>query len=165
MTRLLAALTLLALSACEMVVGPDADASTQEGIGLTLSAAPARIAPGDTVRLVARVTNHNAHPVRLTFGGCQVLPYVENSAGKVVYPGGGGWMCAGVMSHVDLQAGEVKEEVYTWTGQQTGHDPKTLQPVHAPLPAGTYRAYATMHATLGETRVALRSSTQMIELR
>mgnify|MGYP006144563417 CR=1 FL=1 len=45
--------------------------------------------------LVARLANHNEHPVRLDFGSsCQVLVYVAGAEGKTVYPYGGGWGCA-----------------------------------------------------------------------
>lgn len=168
MTRALSALALLALAACQAVVDaePRFDESRQEGVSLTLSVSPARISPGDTARLTARLTNHTHLPVRLDFSsGCQILFYVENAEGKVVEPGGGGWMCAAVLTHLQLAPGETKTQVYHWTGQAHGHHPTTFKPVYTPHPAGSYRAYATLNGTLRERRIALRTPPETIELR
>jgi hypothetical protein len=168
MTRALASLALLALAACQGMVDaePRLHESRQEGISLTLSVSPARISPGDTARLTARLTNHTPLPVRLDFSsGCQVLFYVESAEGKVVEPGGGGWMCAAVLTHLQLAPGETKTQVYAWTGQARGHDPQTFRPVYTPHPAGSYRAYATLNGALREKRITLRTAPETIELR
>ena len=167
MIRALTCLALLALAACQGVVEtePRFSESRQEGISLALSVSPARISPGDTVRLAARLTNHTASPVRLTFGGCQVLFFVENAKGEMVEPRGGGWGCLAVITTMDLAPGETKTQEHRWTGQTRRYDPGTPRPVYDPLPAGSYRAYATVDAMVGEKRIMLRSNTETVELR
>jgi hypothetical protein len=168
MIRALASLALLALAACQgvMEAEPRLDESRQEGISLTLSASPARISPGDTARLTARLTNHTPLPARLDFSsGCQILFYVENAAGKVVVPGGGGWGCAAVLTSLELAPGETKTRVHAWTGQTSHYEPGTTKVTFRPLPAGSYRAYATLNGRLGERQIALRTTPETIELR
>ncbi len=136
-TRALVCFALLILAACQGVVDaePRLDESRQEGISLTLSASTARISPGDTVRLTARLTNHTQLPVRLDFSsGCQILFYVENAEGKVVEPSGGGWGC-------------------------------TLALTSLQLAPGSYRAYATLSGTRGGKQILLRTTPETIELR
>ena len=168
MTRALASLALLALAACQAVVDaePRLHESRQEGISLTLSVSPARISPGDTARLTARLTNHTHLPVRLDFSsGCQILFHVENAEGKTVEPEGGARVCTMMITHLELAPGETKTRVFPWTGQARGHHPTTFEPVYTPLPAGKYRAYATLNGTLREKQITLRTAPETIELR
>ncbi|HEX2190174.1 MAG TPA: BsuPI-related putative proteinase inhibitor [Longimicrobiaceae bacterium] len=158
---------LLALAAgCSDPSAADYDAVAREGLALTLSASSLSIAPGDTARLVARLANHNDHAVRLDFsGGCQVLPHVEDAAGSTVYPEGGAWLCTAALTSLELAPREVREQTFAWTGEVRGHDPRTFAPVSTPLPAGTYRAYATLAGTLHGQRVMLRSNTETVQVR
>ncbi len=80
---------------------------------------------------------------------------MENARGEIVEPAGGGWGCITVATFMDLAPGETKTQVHRWAGQSR----------HGPLPAGTYRAYATLDATMGEERVSLRTTRETIELR
>lgn len=164
-----ASLPLLALALASGCVDPSAadyGAVGREGLVLTLSASPASIAPGDTVRLVARLANHNDHAVRLDFSsGCQVVPYVEDAAGKPVHPEGGAWLCTAALTSLRLAPREVKEQTFAWTGETHGHDPRTFAPVATPLPPGTYRAYATLAGTLRGNRVVLRSNAETVQVR
>lgn len=168
MTRTLVCFALLILAACQGVVDaePRLDESRQEGISLTLSASTARISPGDTVRLTARLTNHTQLPVRLDFSsGCQILFYVENAEGKVVEPSGGGWGCTLALTSLQLAPGETQTRVHAWTGQTSHYEPGSFKVTYKPLPAGSYRAYATLNGMRGEKQIALRTAPETIELR
>jgi hypothetical protein len=141
---LFATLLLFPLAGCTSLLGSDEQELALEesnGIALSLAAQGTSLAAGDTLRLTARVANTGSTPVRLSFSsGCQVLPYVENAAGKIVYPGGGGWMCTAALTELELTAGEAEEYHF-----------------RTPLPAGEYRAYARLDATRGEQRLSLRT--------
>ncbi|HEV2148450.1 MAG TPA: BsuPI-related putative proteinase inhibitor [Longimicrobiaceae bacterium] len=167
MLRVLAVPLLLALAAA--CADPSAAAYrsvARDGLVLTLSASPAAVTPGDTVRLVARLANHNAHPVRLDFSsGCQVLPYVLGPGGKTVYPYGGGWGCFAALTHLELAPGEVKETAYSWTAQSYAYDAQKGGPVYSPLPAGSYLAHAALNGTLNGARIELRSNAETVQVR
>ncbi|MET0399925.1 MAG: BsuPI-related putative proteinase inhibitor [Longimicrobiaceae bacterium] len=167
MLRTLALPVLAALAAaCVDPSAADYDAVAREGLVLSLTAAPAAIAPGDTARLVARLANHNEHSVRLDFSsGCQLLPYVESAGGEVVYPHGGGWVCTAALTSLELAPGEVREQELRWTGQSRDHDPQTFAPVYSALPPGSYRAYAVLSGSLGGERLELRSNTETVTVR
>ncbi|HLL46038.1 MAG TPA: BsuPI-related putative proteinase inhibitor [Longimicrobiaceae bacterium] len=165
MLRKLALPALLALvGACADPSAVDSDA--QDGLVLAVTASSASITPGDTVRLVAHLANRNDFPVRLGFSsGCQALPYVEGPDGQIVYPQGGGWVCATVLTSLELAPGEVKEQVFKWTAQRSGHDWQTSRPVYTPLPAGEYRAYVVLNGSGERGTVTLRSNTEKVTVR
>ncbi len=142
------------------------DAQAQDGLVLAVTASASSITPGDTVRLVAHLANHNDHPVRLDFSsGCQVLPYVESGGGKIVYPYGGGWLCTAALTSLTLAPGEVKEQVLEWAGQSRDYDRQTFRSVYSPLPAGEYRAYVVLNGTGERGPVTLRSNTETVTVR
>ena len=165
MLRKLAIPALLALAgACADPSAVDSDA--QDGLVLAVTASSASVTPGDTLRLVAHLANRNEFPVRLGFSSsCQVLPYVEGPDGEIVYPHGGGWVCATVLSSLELAPGEVKEQVFKWTAQRSGHDRQTSRPVYTPLPKGEYRAYVVLNGSSERGTVTLRSNTEKVTVR
>jgi hypothetical protein len=167
MLRTLALPLLLTLAAA--CADPSAVADrpvARDGLVLTLAASPAAAEPGDTVRLVARLANHNEHPVRLDFGSsCQMLVYVAGAEGKTVYPYGGGWGCAAVLTHLELAPGETAEREFPWTGQSYAYDAQRPGPVYSPLPAGSYLAHATLSGTLNGEKIELRSNSEAVQVR
>jgi hypothetical protein len=157
---------LLALAGACTDSGAVLDVEAQDGLVLAVTASASAVTPGDTVRLVAHLANRNDFPVRLSFSsGCQVLPYVEGPDGKVVYPHGGGWGCATVLTSLELAPGEVKEQVFRWTAQSYDYDRQTFRPVYSPLPAGEYRAYVVLNGSGERGTVALRSNTEKVTVR
>ena len=135
------------LGACAELAGPDVPVDVQ------LTASRTEIAPGDTVRLVATLTNRTDEPLVLTFGGCQVLPYVHSAAGEMVVPGGG-WMCLAVMSSLEIAPRGTHTATFVWTGQRSLYQSGTVEPYSEPLPAGEYRAHAVLvkNSHTGEIR-------------
>lgn len=165
MRALIPLLALLSLAACgDLIKGP---APESRGLVLSLGPLPAEVAPGDTVRIRMRLTNTNPVPVTLEFGtGCQILYYIENAAGEVVEPQGGGWFCAAVLTRQRLRAGETTEQTSLWFAQRTRFEPGRWEPIREPLPPGEYRVYATMMA--GEVdgrRISLRTPDARIRVR
>jgi hypothetical protein len=164
---LLVALLGLLLGGCADVLlnpGPSAEA---EGLVLSLEASPLEISPGDTVRIVARLTNTNRRTVTLGFGSaCQIMPYVENAAGEVVMPQGGGWICAAVITSLRLEPGQTAQREFTWTGQTTRYEPPMWQPIQEPLPAGQYQIRVAMEQTeLNGRLLSLRTPSIPLTLR
>lgn len=136
---------------------PGAPAVIQGGLALSLTASAGELSPGEPVQLTARLANQNTHRVRLDFNsGCQVLLYVENASGVVVYPDGGGWVCTAALTSLEMAAGEVQEQTFVWTGQQSRFD-RGGNPAPVALPAGTYRAYVALEGTRDGAKVSLRS--------
>lgn len=170
-TRILfTALALAALAACETPLALDPLRSESQeldaGISLTLDASRTEIAPGDTVRLVATVTNRNSHAVRIEFSsGCQVLFYAEDRAGTVVYPDGGGWICTGALTELRLEAGESREYVHGWTGQVSEYVSGSGRVTYRALPAGPYELYAVLNGSLPDQRVQLRTAKKVVTVR
>ena len=162
MKRLVLLLAALAAAACNFeIVGPHDDE-----LRLELSATPDEITPGDTVTLLARLVNGRDEDVRLDFpDGCQVLAYVVNAAGEVVFPQGGSWGCPAAPTTLELGDGETVEAELRWTGEallsRPGEEPARSQP----LPRGTYRAFAQLTGKEGEQTLTLVSDTVTIELK
>ena len=170
--RLLAALPLLAATACSTIAGsePDEaalDAGRQRPADLTLAlgVSPLEIRPGDTARVEATLRNPLGEAVRIRFSsGCQILIYVEDEAGRVVYPSGGGWGCTAALSELSVPAGGSRSRVDAWTGEEARWEPGTgLR--HTALPTGSYRAYARLEGTLEGAPLRLESPTVTVRVR
>ena len=126
------------LAACSELAGPDVP------VELQLTASRTEIAPGDTVRLIATLTNRTGDPLVLSFSSaCQILPYVHGAAGEMVVPGGG-WACAAVMTSLKIAPRGTHTATFVWTGERTLYRPGTFEPYSEPLPAGEYRAHAVL---------------------
>lgn len=140
----------LALAAgCETLTDP-APPAEDLGVRLSLSVSRNAVARGDTVRLVGRIANRGTKALRIDFGsGCRLLPYVEDASGKVVFPSGGGWMCTAALSHLELAPGETRDEAFTWVAQ---------------VPAGTYRAYASLNGSVAGEALTLRTPQESIQV-
>ena len=96
---------------------------------------------GDTTTVRFRLSNTGGDTVRLTFSsGCQVLPYVTDADHQVVYPGGGGWACITVITHLELapSAQQVIPLVIH------GGSPAAPGYANVPLDPGQYWMYATL---------------------
>jgi hypothetical protein len=162
----IAALALLT-GACTNLLVSEPVPHEARGLVLSIEATPHETSPGDTVRIVARLTNTNPHAVTLNFGSaCQIMPYVEDSAGRIVEPQGGAWACAGVMTSIRLEARAAEQRVFVWTGEKLRYEPPAWLPVRDPQPAGAYQVHATLsNAELDGRLVSLRTPAQAITLR
>ncbi|MEX2270653.1 MAG: hypothetical protein WD690_04250 [Vicinamibacterales bacterium] len=99
-----------------------------------------QIAPGATAVVTLRLENLTSSPVTLDFGSaCQVMPYVVRRPGnEIVYPSGGGWGCAAVVTSLTLPAnGVVDRELEVIAGETSG-DRVGLLP-------GDYVFFARLH--------------------
>ena len=147
--RMVLLLAALAAAACNFeIVGPHDDE-----LRLELSATPDEITPGDTVTLVARLVNGRDEDVRLDFDdGCQVLAFVVNGAGEVVFPLGGNWGCPAALTSLELDDGDSVEVEFEWTGEMLLSRPGEVPARSEPLPRGTYRAFAASPAGRASSR-------------
>jgi len=125
--------------------------SDSPALRLTATISQAVLQPGDIATLTFRLENTGTTAVTLQFpSACQVSPYIETAPGTVVYPGGGQWACAQVVTTLTLAPGGSKVEELQVRGG-------TSQMSSAPgLPPGDYGAYARIDgsATLQSGKVA-----------
>ena len=85
----------------------------------------------DTIRITA--TNTADQPITLHFSSaCQIMGYVRNAAGQVIWPPSGGWVCGQVLTTLEFQAHEVKTGAVVWATDS--------------LPPGLYEVYAAFAA-------------------
>src|SRR5512143_663495 len=88
--------------ACAACRGESLFRSPFDPLRLDVVAARTTIDVGDTTTVRFQLSNTGGDTVRLTFSsGCQVLPYVADADHQVVYPGGGGWACLTVITHLE----------------------------------------------------------------
>jgi hypothetical protein len=140
---------LVVIGACSDPIAPIS--STQLGanqVRLTVSASSPEVTRGSPVNLHVTLVNEGTQAVTLHFGdSCQINPYIRNTAGEIVLPGGGAWGCLTVLTSVTLAPGENITRDYVWTGSTDFASEMPLRP----LPPGRYLFSAEVPA--GETRL------------
>lgn len=145
------ALAALAAPAC----GASPAAPPQTGpIRLTAQVNRIQVTPGTTAVATFRLENVTANTVTLNFSSsCQILPFiVKRPANQVVYPAGGGWACAQVLTSITLPPHGVTVREITVTSGVQAFD-------LVALPPGDYAFYARVESveyTLESERVALQ---------
>jgi hypothetical protein len=103
-------------------------------ISLAATASGSEIVGTSPVTFTVRLVNEGAKSVTLHFNsGCQILPYIRSSIGRLVLPDGG-WGCTGALSQLTLAAGESVVREYVWTGSTDFRSEMPLRP----LPSGRY---------------------------
>jgi len=125
--------------------------SDSPALRLTASISQTILQPGDIATLTFRLENAGPETVTLQFpSACQVSPYIESLPGTVVYPGGGQWACAQILTSLTLAPGASKVEELRVHGGMS-----ELSSVLG-LPPGDYAAYARIEnaATLQSEKVA-----------
>lgn len=119
------------------------------------------ITPATTGTLTFRLENLTGETVTLNFAtSCQINPYVTESASNaVVFPQGGGWGCASVVTEMILPARSAATKEVMLVSSPA--------PVYLPgpqvlgLPTGDYAAYGTIdHAKYQMRSETLRFSVQ-----
>lgn len=105
------------------------------------------VAPGEETVLTVTLTNPSSSPITLHLADpCQFRPYVANLAGTIVAPGGGGWVCAAVITPLTIGPRGSQAFSFVWAGETSFG---AAMPPGDSLPAGDYRLYATLAATEG----------------
>jgi uncharacterized membrane protein len=104
---------------------------------LTASITRTVIPAGETATITFRLKNVGSDSVTLDFtDSCQLVAYIANSAGKIVHPEGGSWVCAQVITSLTLAPGNEKTlDVQVRAAAQAS-------PPYVALGAGSYSAYA-----------------------
>ena len=134
-------LTLALVVACAACRGESLFRSPLDPLRLDVVAARTTIGVGDTTTVRFRLSNTGGDTVRLTFSsGCQVLPYVADADHQVVYPGGGGWFCTTVITHLELAPGA--QQVVPLVIH--GGSPAAPGYANVPLDPGQYWLYAAL---------------------
>ena len=111
------------------------------GADFTATVSKALVLVGDTATLRFTLTNTSPNSLRWDFGdGCQIIPYVVNEGGAIVYPPSGFWGCLTVITHLELAPGE--QEVLEVLVRGGAPAPAIYPGV--PLAPGRYAAYAEL---------------------
>lgn len=131
--------TLLAVACAVLAACGASPASPSEQGPLRLTAAITRsvIPAGETAKITFRLENLGSDTVTLHFSdGCQLMPYIANAAGQIVYPEGGGWGCTLAITSLTLQPGGAKTvDVQVRAAAQASYP-------YVALGAGDYSAHA-----------------------
>ncbi len=100
------------------------------------------IPPGETATATFTLSNPTSSAITLTFpDSCQISPYITSSFGLIVYPEGGGWMCATVITKLSIPAhGSKTVDVQVRAGGQASYP-------YVVLGQGQYRAYARVKSS------------------
>jgi hypothetical protein len=127
---------LFGAAGCRQSLAPTS--STEIGanlVRLTVSASSTQVIRGFPVTIHITLVNQGTETVTLHFrDSCQINPYIHNSAGEVVLPGGGGYICATVLTDLTLAPGDTVARDFVWTGSTTFASAMPLRP----LPPGKY---------------------------
>lgn len=131
----LALVTAVAACATENVTGGQLVRSQVGDLVLEGSAGRSVLGVGDTTSVVFRLRNAGAARLDLLFSSsCRVVPFITTAPGDFVYPDGGWWGCAAVMTPLALEPGEEFVTSVVLRGGVSGPG--------VPLPVGQYLAYA-----------------------
>lgn len=153
MTARTGLLAVLALASAACASNPSAPAGPSP-VRLTAQINRIQVARGATATAIFRLENPTDTPVTLHFSSaCQVQPFiVTRPADTVVYPAGGSWACAQVLSEVTLAPHSVIDtELVVINGATT--------PGHVGLAPGDYAFFARLNsreASLESDRVTLQ---------
>jgi len=140
----------LVLAACNGT-SPSSPSDSSSALRLTASISQTILQPGDIATLTFRLENAGPETVSLQFpSACQVSPYIERPPATVVYPGGGQWACAQVLTSLTLAPGASKVEELRVSGGIS-----EMSSVLG-LPPGDYAAFARIEgaATMQSEKVA-----------
>jgi hypothetical protein len=135
--RICALAAAVALAAC----GAAPSAPSEQGpLRLTVEPLPTLTGSLATAEFALKLQNTGSTPIEITFpSSCQVMPYVvERSSGRIVGPSGGGWVCATVITHLTLGAGETHTDTAHVIAGTDQRSPFIV------VPAGDYAIYARL---------------------
>jgi hypothetical protein len=132
--RILLAVACAAFVAC----GASPTSPSQQGpLRLTASITRSVIPAGETATITFRLENLGSKNVTLNFAdSCRLMPYIASSFGLIVYPQGGDWVCATVITSLTLRPAESQTREVKVGGVGQALDS------YVPLGAGDYSAYA-----------------------
>jgi hypothetical protein len=108
---------------------------------------------GGTATITFRLENLGSEAVTLGFSSsCQVMLYVrDRGVGQVVYPAGGGWVCATVVTQLVLPAGGAKVLQVEIKAADAAEYPFVA------LPPGDYDAFARLEGWVEGSGFQLQS--------
>jgi hypothetical protein len=133
------------LLACAVFVacGASPMSPSQHGsLRLTATITRSVIPAGETATITFRLTNVGSDSVTLNFtDACQIRSYISSASGSIVYPAGGEWMCAAIVTSLTLAPGAVKtQDVQVRAAAQAPHP-------YVALSAGDYSTYAKVRSS------------------
>ncbi len=129
----------IAFASCS---GSPSGPSEQGGLRLTGSITRSVVPAGETATLTFRLENLGSTPVTLNFtDSCQLNLYVTDASGATVYPPGGHWVCATVLTSLTLAPGQTERRDLKVGGYGQALDS------YLPLGVGEYSAYVQVPST------------------
>jgi hypothetical protein len=127
------------------------------GLSLQATVSSPSISLGEFGTLTFRLQNLTPRSVSLSFpGGCQVLPFIEDATGSLVYPPGGTWGCTEGITTLTLPPFGGKVITQAILGDTLNNTPE------ADLPPGNYHAYAILQPN--SRQLQLRSAAVAFEV-
>ena len=112
--------------------------STPVPVGLSATISQSVLPAGGAATITFRLENHDATDLELTFpSSCQIMPYISLHD-AVIYPSGGGWGCATVITNLTVPAGGAVTREVLLRASPTAEYP------FVPLGGGDYIAYAKL---------------------
>jgi hypothetical protein len=112
--------------------------STPVPVGLSATISQSVLPAGGAATITFRLENHGATDLELTFpSSCQIMPYISLQD-AVIYPSGGGWGCATVITNLTVPAGGAVTRDVLLRASPTAEYPSV------PLGAGNFIAYAKL---------------------
>lgn len=126
--------------------------SSGASLRLTAEVAPPTVTSETPATVVFRLQNVGGQPVALNFpSSCHMTPFiVESATGRIVYPEGGSWACATIVTSLQLPPNSVNVDSILVRAQTSApSSPGTVS-----LAAGSYFTYVTLNAD----EIQLRSS-------
>ena len=141
----------LLLSACGST---PTSPSQQDPLRLDAQITQTRLAPDDTATVTFTLRNAGSQSITLRFSStCQILPYVtDRRTQQIVHPGGGGWVCATMVTGLTLAPGESSTKQVQVRATNAATHPFVA------LPPGEYETYAEIDAYRDNSRFSLRSA-------
>ena len=96
-----------------------------------MRASPTPFIQGDSTEITVTLRNVSSRSVRVNFfDTCTIVYAIRTTAGAIVVPSGGSWICDPISSRIDLDRLEATQRTFIWRGEG--------------VPAGGYVVYGAL---------------------
>jgi len=125
----LAGSLIAACSGSEVPIEPVTPGSP--ALEISVRASPTPFIQGDSTEITVTLRNVSSRAVRVHFANsCTIVYAIRTTAGAIVVPSGGSWICDPISSRIDLDRLEATQRTFIWRGEG--------------VPAGGYVVYGAL---------------------